>query len=252
MSRIPLTLELYSLRDDCAKDLPGTIKKVAEMGYEGVEFAGYHGFSAPELKKMLDDNGLFCSGTHTQLTTIQGDELKKTAEFNAVFNNPYLIVPHVSPDEYGGRDGAKKLSDALSNAAIAAGEFGAFVGYHNHAWEFNALPDGAIPMDLIFQNAHPDVVLQVDTGNAQEGAGDPAPVLVKYKNRAKTVHLKPFSADFARYFIGEDDTNWPGVFKALEGGATQYFIIEQERYPEPNTPLDCVKRCLDNLKKMGK
>lgn len=252
MSRIPLTLELYSLRDDCKTDLPGVIQKVAAMGYEGVEFAGYHGYSAPELKKMLDDNGLICSGTHTALPTIQGDELQKTAEFNAILGNPYLIVPYVSPDEYGGRDGANKLGEVLSQAASEAAKFGAKVGYHNHAWEFEALPDGTIPMDLIFQNAHPDVVLQIDTGNAQEGAGDPAPVLEKYKNRAWTVHLKPFAKDFSNYFIGEDDTNWDGVFKALEGGVTQYFIIEQERYPEPNTPLECVKRCLNNLKKMGK
>lgn len=251
MSRIPIAVQLYSLRDDCAKDLPGTLKAVADMGYEGVEFAGYYNYAAKDLRKMLDDLGLVCVGTHTALPTVQGEELKRTAEFNAELGNPYLIVPHVSPDTYGGADGAALLGDTLSRASEAAAEFGARVGYHNHAWEFQALPDGRIPMDLVFENAHPSVILQADTGNAQEGAGDPAPVLAKYKDRAVTVHLKPFAADFSRYFVGEDETNWQGVFQALEGGATRYFIVEQERYPEPNTPRECVARCLANLKKMG-
>ena len=252
MSRIPLALQLYSLRDDSAKDFPAVLKSVAELGYEAVEFAGYHGHSAPELRRMLDDLGLKCAGTHTSLPTVQGDELKQTAEFNAILGNPYLIVSWVSPEQFGGHDGARKLGDVLSAATEAAAEFGARVGYHNHAWEFEALPDGAVPMDLVFENAHPDVILQVDTGNAQEGAGDPAPVIAKHKNRAVTVHLKPFATDFSRYFVGEDDTNWKGVFTALEGGATKYYIVEQERYPEPFTPLECVARCLTNLKKLGK
>ncbi len=252
MSRIPIALQLYSLRDDSAKDFAATIQKVAEIGYEAVEFAGYHGYSAADLRKLLDDNGLKCAGTHTQLPTILGDELKTTAEFMAEVGSPYLIVPYLSKDEYGGREGAQRLGDILSDAAEKAKEFNAYVGYHNHAWEFEQLPDGGIPMDIAFENAHPDVICQIDTGNAQDGAGDSAPVIAKYKQRVKTVHLKPFTPDFSRYYLGEDDTNWENVFKALEGGATEYYIVEQERYPNDNTPLECVTRCLKNLKAMGK
>ena len=252
MSRIPIAVQLYSVRDDCAKDFPGTLKAVAEMGYEGVEFAGYYNHSAPELKQMLDDLNLQCAGTHTGLPTLTGDELGKTAEFNQILGNPYLVVPYVSPDEFGGHDGALKLGETLSQAARSAEKYGAFVGYHNHDWEFKNLPDGTIPMDLIFENAAPNVVFQADTGNAQEGGGNAIPLLAKYKNRAATVHLKPFTQDFSRYFLGEDDTPWNEVFEALDGGATKYFIVEQERYPDGQTPLECIRRCLENLRKMGK
>ncbi len=91
--KIPIALQLYSVRDDCAKDLPGVLRAVGKMGYQGVEFAGYHGRKADELCKMLDDNGLRCCGTHTGLDTLTGDALKSTAEFNATLGNQFLIVP---------------------------------------------------------------------------------------------------------------------------------------------------------------
>src|SRR5687768_6390350 len=114
MSRIPLAIQLYSLRDECATDLPGTLKAVADMGYEAVEFAGYFNHSAQDLRKVLDDLGLKCAGTHTAMATLQGDELQRTAEFNATLGNPFLIVPWVSPEEFGGADGAARLGETLS------------------------------------------------------------------------------------------------------------------------------------------
>ena len=251
MSNIPIALQLYSLRDDCAKDLLGTLGDVAKMGYEAVEFAGYFGHDAKTIRQRLDEVGLKCAGVHTSLGTLQPDELKNTAEFVHTLGSPFLVVPYVSPEQFGGRDGALKLGDVLSRIAEDAAKFGSRVGYHNHDWEFKTLPDGSIPMDLIFQNADSSVVTQLDTGNAQDGGGNAIPLLAKYKNRAATVHLKPWTQDFSRYYVGEDDTPWPEVFQALKGGSTEFYIVEQERYPEPNTPKQCVERCLKNLKGMG-
>ena len=92
MERVPIALQLYSVRTDCAEDLPGTLAKVAAMGYDGVEFAGYYDYSADDLRKMLDDNGLICCGSHLGIQTLLGDELEKTAEFNRTLVNPYLIA----------------------------------------------------------------------------------------------------------------------------------------------------------------
>ena len=93
MSNIPIGLQLYSVRDDCEIDLPSVLKAVGGMGYDGVEFAGYYGRTASELRQMLDDNGLKCCGTHTGLETILGDELEKTIAFNQTLGNKFLIVP---------------------------------------------------------------------------------------------------------------------------------------------------------------
>src|ERR1051325_5673158 len=91
--RIPIALQLYSLRVECQKDLPGVLAEVSKIGYKGVEFAGYHGRTAKELRKMLDDNGIVACGTHTPYESVLGDKLKETVEFNHVIGNSFLIVP---------------------------------------------------------------------------------------------------------------------------------------------------------------
>src|SRR5436190_16076578 len=91
--KIPWGLQLYSVRNECAKDLVGTVTAVAKMGYKGVEFAGYYGRDAKTLRKLLDDVGLKCCGTHTALDTLLGDTLAKTIEFNKTLGNTFLIVP---------------------------------------------------------------------------------------------------------------------------------------------------------------
>ena len=253
MSKTPLALQLYSLRDACAQDLGAVIQSVGEMGYEAVEFAGYFGHSASEIRKMLDDAGLKSAGTHTALDSISDDDLEKTAAFNAELGCSFLIVPYTSPDQFGGREGVMRLAEKLTQASKTAAEFGARVGYHNHAWEFQTQHgDGELPMELLAINTPPEVILQVDTGNAQEAGYNPVEFIDKWKNRIVSVHLKPIAANFENYFVGEDDSDWPAIFAALEGGRTQTFIIEQERYPEPNSPHECVARCLKNLREMGK
>src|SRR5690242_2668651 len=92
-AKIPIGVEMYSLREQCKTDLPGMLAAVSKIGYKGVEFAGYHGRSAQELRKMLDDNGLIACGTHTPYESVLGDKLKETVEFNHVIGNNFLIVP---------------------------------------------------------------------------------------------------------------------------------------------------------------
>ncbi len=95
--KIPFGLQLYSVRTIAGKDVPGTLAAVAQMGYQGVEFAGYYGRKAQELRQMLDRNGLKCCGTHTALETLTGDALKHTVEFNQILGNKFLIVPWLPP-----------------------------------------------------------------------------------------------------------------------------------------------------------
>jgi len=94
MSKIPVALQLYSVREDCARDLPGTLKAVANMGYDGVEFAGYHGRSAEELRKLVDDLGLQVAGTHIGIDTLLGDELEKTLSSTGPLETVFSLCPH--------------------------------------------------------------------------------------------------------------------------------------------------------------
>jgi sugar phosphate isomerase/epimerase len=250
MARIPIALQLYSVREDCARDLPGTIEAVADMGYEGVEFAGYYDRSAEELRKLLDDSGLKCCGSHIGLDTLLGDELERTVEFNQTLGNKHLIVPGLSEEYTGSREGWRKAADTFNAIAERLKPTGCVTGYHNHWVEFQEL-DGELPWDVFFGGTVDEVVMQFDTGNALHGGAEAPPFLKKYPGRAKTVHLKEYSGSYDKALIGEGDVPWQTIFELCETiGGTEWYIVEQESYAHP--PLECVEKCLRNLKEMGK
>jgi sugar phosphate isomerase/epimerase len=220
------------------------------MGYEGVEFAGYYGRTAEELRALLDENGLRCAGTHAQLATILGDELERTIAFNRTLGNPYLIVPALPAERRSSRAAWLETARLFTEIAPRAAAGGARIGYHNHAVEFQEM-DGELPWDTFFANTPPEVVMQVDIGNALHGGGDPIPYIARYPGRALTVHLKEHSGTNDQALIGEGDVNWQSVFDLCESvGGTRWYIVEQESYAYP--PLECVDRCLQNLRTMGK
>ena len=250
MTRIPIALQLYSVREDCERDLPGTLEAVAKMGYEGVEFADYYGRSARELRAMLDGLGLAVAGTHIGLDTLLGDQLAETVELNHVLGNRFLIVPWL-PDEYrSSRETWLETATTFNGIAEKLAEEGMATGYHNHDVEFTPM-GGELPWDTFFGNTRQDVVMQLDLGNALSGNADPVPLLKRYPGRAVTVHLKEYSSANPDVLIGEGEVRWSEVFQLCETtGGTQWYIVEQEGYPYP--PLECVERCLQALKGMGK
>jgi sugar phosphate isomerase/epimerase len=250
MKQIPIAVQLYSIREPCAKDLPGTLAQVARMGYQGVEFAGYHGFNAKDIRRMLDNNRLRCAGTHTGLPTLLGGEFQKTVEFNQTIGNRFLIVPAL-PEEYRKTlDGWAKAADVLNEIAERAAAVGMRVGYHNHAVEFLAV-NGQYPWDVLFSRARRDVVMQLDSGNARHAGVDIVPFIERYPGRAATVHLKEWTDNPKGAVIGEGKVPWETIFLLCESvGGTEWYIVEQETYPYP--PMEAVERCLKNLRRMKK
>lgn len=250
MAKIPIGLQLYSVREDCQKDLPGTLKAVAEMGYDGVDFAGYYGYDAKEIRTMLDDLGLETCGGHLGLDTLLGDELKRTVEFQRILGNKYLIVPGLPEERRNSRAAWLETAKLFNEIAEKLGPEGMLTGYHNHSIEFAPM-DGEMPWDTFYGNTRKEVVMQLDTGNALHGGADPVPFLEKYPGRAITVHLKEYSKTNDKALIGEGDVGWDDVFRLCETiGSTKWYIVEQESYAYP--PLECVDRCLKALRGMGK
>jgi sugar phosphate isomerase/epimerase len=187
--RIPVGLQLYSVRKDCERDLPGTLSAVSKMGYEAVEFAGYYKRSAKELRKLLDDNGLKCCGTHTGLETVLGAELPKTVEFNQTIGNRNLIVPWLDHDKYlKPKNNLIKTGKMFSEIAAKLKPQGMRVGYHNHNVEFQPM-DGSTPFNIFFENSSKDVCVQVDVGNAMMGGGDPVSVIRRFPGRSISIHM---------------------------------------------------------------
>ncbi|MBW8039650.1 MAG: sugar phosphate isomerase/epimerase [Planctomycetes bacterium] len=248
--RIPVGVQLYSVRHECAKDLPGTIQAVAKMGYKGVEFAGYYDRDAKTLRKLLDDTGLVCCGTHTQLDTLLGDNLQKTIEFNRTIGNKYLIVPGLPGKYRSSRKAWQETAKLFNELSDKVKPHGMQVGYHNHNIEFRPL-DGEMPWDTFFGNTKKEVIMQFDTGNAMGGGGDPVVFLKRYPGRATTVHLKAFSKSKPNAIIGDDELPWQEIFQICETiGQTKWYIVEYESDAYP--PLVSIEKCLEAMRGWGK
>jgi sugar phosphate isomerase/epimerase len=244
--KIPVGLQLYSVREQCKKDLPGTLAAVAKIGYKGVEFAGYHGRSAQELRKLLDDNGLVVCGTHTPYESVKADKLQETIEFNRTIGNNFLIVPWMNEakTKQVWLDRAKEFNELADKLKPE----GMWIGYHAHQHDFKQI-DGVSAWDLFFGNTKAEVIMQLDTSNCCEGGADPLAVLKKYPGRARSIHLKPHGGgpDAA---IGEDRVDWKAIFAFCERkGKTQWYVVEHE---SGTNPLDAVKRCYEGLRKYRK
>src|SRR5690242_17314404 len=159
--KIPVGLELYTLREECKTDLPGMLAAVSKIGYKGVEFAGYHGHTAKELRKMLDDNGLIACGTHTPYETVLPDKLAQTIEFNHTIGNNFLIVPSMSARS---KKAWLERANQFNELADKVKPEDMFVGYHAHGGDFKKI-EGETPWDMFAGNTKPEVILQLDTSN---------------------------------------------------------------------------------------
>lgn len=246
-ARIPIGVQLYSVRDLAQKDLAGTLEAIAKMGYAGVEFAGYYGKDPKEIRKMLDDNGLKCCGTHTGIGEFRGDKFERTAEIHKILGTKYMIVPGGIDRELHDVERNKKMAEEFNALAEKAKPLGLFIGYHAHGGDAKPI-DGIPAWERLFDATKSDVTMQMDIGNYQEGGGDPYKMLEKFKGRSKTVHLK--EAGQGRPTIGSGEVDWKRAFDICESvGGTEWYIVEDEAGPDS---VERIEKCIVALREMGK
>lgn len=256
MKKIPIGLQLFSVRGEVERDLPATLKSVAEIGYQGAEPWGYNGESlawqghdAPALRRLYDDNGLTCCGIHLTTSALQGDNLARTVEFNHTLGNRFLIVA-MDKVRMESRAGALELAGILNEAAEKLSAEGMFTGYHAHGFDF-ATVDGEIAWDILFSNTRPEVIMQMDIGNCAGGGGDPIGTLRRFPNRARSVHLKDFGGPSPDSVIGEGKADWPEVFRLCETTQnTEWYVVEEGT--ADGTGFEIPRRSLEALRQMGK
>jgi sugar phosphate isomerase/epimerase len=251
---VPVGLELYSVRGELAKDLPGTITAVAKMGYEVVEFyAPYLGWTteaAKDVRKRLDDLGVKCHSTHNNGPSFTDEGLKKAIELNQILGSKYLIM--ASAPRATGIDAWKTVAQQLTSISEKLKPHGLATGYHNHQVEWRPL-EGQRPMDVIAAGTPKDVVLQFDVGTCVEVGADPIAWINAHPGRIKSVHCKDWSKEkgYAVAF-GEGDAPWKQIFDAVEkNGGVEYYLVEQE-IAGPDGEIAMVRHCLDNWKQLRK
>ena len=250
--RIPVGLELYSVREQLAKDLKGTVTAVAKMGYEVVEFfAPYFAWTtdyAREVKKLMDDLGIRSNSTHNSASAFLGDGIAKAIELNHALGTKYLVMASAGRLDPG-LDGWKKLGDTITQACEKFRAAGLRGGYHNHQAEFTPL-EGKRPIEVIAATTPKDFMLQLDVGTCVEKQSDPVAWIKANPGRINSMHCKDWAPGEGKGYqvlFGEGVAPWKEIFQAAEsGGGLEYYLIEQEgsRFP----PFETAEKCLANFK----
>lgn len=249
--RPPVGLELYSVRDQLKEDLMGTVRAVAKMGYEGVEFySPYYSWTseyAREVRKLLDDLGIVCYSTHNGPNAFEPANFEKSIELNRIIGSKMVVM--ASAGRVTGIDGWKGVADRLNAAAEKFRPAGLRAGFHNHQTEFQPL-EGQKPIEVLAARTTKDVVLQLDVGTCVEVGDDPVAWINKNPGRIRSVHCKDWSKDRGyKVLFGEGDSPWKKIFEAAEkAGGVEFYLIEQEGSDYP--PMETAQRCLDLYKKM--
>ena len=251
MGRIPVALQLYTVRDQTAKDFVGTVKQVAAMGYPGVEIAGVTGgLSAQDVKKRVDGLGLRVAGSHIGIDALEKDPAA-IADFNLTIGNPYLVVPWMPKEEMSTVEGATALAKRLNRLAQAYQPYGLKLAYHNHAHEFLSLGD-RYALDYIYDESDPALVKgEADLYWVVYGHADPVAWLQKRPGRFPLVHLKDMAPGPERTFaeVGEGIIDWKPIFAAAEASGAEWYVVEQDVCKRPS--LESAALSLKHLQEWG-
>jgi len=250
---IPVGLELYSVRDALKSDPEGTVRAVAKLGYQAVEFyAPYFEWTeaqAKGMRKLLDDLGIKCYSTHNDEKYFSAQNIERARDLNLILGTKYMVLAWSDPKP--DVDGWKTLAASLNAAAEKLEPAGLKVGYHNHQAEWKAV-DGRRPMEILAANTKPNVMLQLDVGTCLEAGGDPVAWIRANPGRIRSIHCKDWSRDADKGYkvlFGEGVADWKGIFQAAEAvGGVEFYLIEQEgsRFSE----LETAKRCLEAYRAM--
>ena len=250
---IPVGLELYSVRNALKDDLTGTVRTVAQMGYQCVEFyAPYFDWTEPQtkdMKKLLDDLGIRCFSTHNSFSYFSPENLKRAADMNLILGSKYVIMSSSQPKP--GLDGWKEVADTLNAAADQLAPAGLKTGYHNHQLEFTPV-DGKRPIEILAKNTRPSVALQFDIGTCLEAGSDPVAWIRANPGRIKSIHCKDWAPGPDKGYavlFSEGVADWKGIFAAAESvGGVEYYLVEQEgsRFSE----FDTARKCLETFRRL--
>lgn len=246
-----VSVQLWSVKEDVARDFTGTLKSLAAMGFQGVEFARDFGPYANDpqgLREFLAANGLQVSGAHVMMDQLQGAKFDATVAFYQALGCKYLIVPMDMRAFKAETAGA--LAADLTAVQEKLAPLGMQVGYHNHKPEMLGDP-GKTPWDVIAGNTPQSVVLQQDVAWTVAAGKNPIDIIEASPGRILTTHYKaavPGGGDAQQPIIGKDAMDWKALLRANSSvGGTLWLVVEQEVYPDGMTPLQSVEASLQGL-----
>ncbi len=275
MGNLKIGLQLYSVRDDMAQDMYGTLKKVKEMGYDYVEFAGYFDKTAEEVKAMLDEIGLEAVSVH-QVHSLFLEQGQEAVDYLKTIGAKYAAIPWMAADDHKGAAHYDDVIDGIKKAAQLLKDNGIQMLYHNHDFEFKTYEEKFL-LDWLYETVSADLLqTEIDTCWVKYAGYDPCEYIRKYAGRSPIVHLKDFTCKrfgggpayalidengneiettkedngFMFKPVGSGLQDFPAILAAAEDAGAIYAIVEQDQSPECPA-LESVAKAREYLKTIG-
>jgi len=250
--RIPVGVQLWTLRKEMAEDPAGTLGRVAEIGYQGVELWFQKWPEAAELKKMVADSGLRIASAHVNLKDLL-DDFPRVADYHRTIGNQTLVIPYIP--NYAGlsQDDWRRTIDEIRHAARTGTEAGFQVLYHNHDFEFTTKVGDVEVFDRIFGAIDAKVLgAEIDVFFVADVGRDPAALLRKFAGRLKRVHLKERAkpgSKFKNTELGRGTIDWTAVLAAAAEAGTEWYLVEQNCEDRP--ALESIRISYEFLRERG-
>lgn len=249
MAKPRIGLQMYTLRNLTDKDFAGTLREVAALGYEGVEFAGYGGMAADELRALLDELHLTAVGSHVGIERLES-ALQDEIAFLKTIGCQYAVVPWLSDSYRADADAWKRTFAKFDEFGRAFEAAGIGFGYHNHSFEFEIQVGDQFAFDAIFANTSPTAVkVEMDVCWVQNAGQDPVAYVAKYAGRLPLLHLKDMRVEGGKTLtvpLGEGTVDLDAVTAASEKAGVEWFIVEQDECQRP--PLESIATSMDWLR----
>ena len=268
---IPVALQLYSVRNELSADFLGTLCKVKEMGYDGVEFAGLNGYEPAQIKKWCDSLGLAPISAHVPLADMLTDINKVITDYKTI-GCEYIAIPYVTSERRPGGELYMQMVEEIRTIGQKVKDAGLILLYHNHDFEFEKLPDGQIGLDYMYENIPADILqTELDQCWVKYAGYEPVEYLQKYSGRSPVVHLKDFyiegqqdgdpyaliglnekekraNTGFEFRPLGNGIQDIPAIIAAAKEAGSKWFVVEQDQPSMGKNPLECAQMSIEYIK----
>jgi len=243
-----VALQMYTLRNECEKDFVGTLQKVAELGYQGVEFAGYYEMPAEELKSVLEDFGLAAVSSHIPFSSIE-DNLKEMINYQQTIGSTKMVCPYIEPETVQKEEDFYRFIQRLNQIGQICYEEGLTLCYHNHDFELVSLSNGKTALQTLLDETNPEwVKAELDIYWLTHAGHIPVEWMKRYENRTPLIHLKDMTTDGQKDFaeLGTGGVDLHSVLAQGDASNVEWWIVEQDK--SRRSPLESVEMSMNHLK----
>ena len=275
VKELPVALQLYTVRDDVAKDFKGTLQQVKALGYDGVEFAGLFGQNPADIKAWCAELGLNPISAHVPLAEMLEDIDKVITDYKTI-GCEYIVVPYVTEERRPTGELFKQMVEEIRTIGAKCKEAGLVLLYHNHDFEFQKTDTGEFGLDYLFANVSADLLqTELDQCWVKYAGQDPVAYLEKYSGRSPVVHLKDYYASgeqkedpYALIGLNEGEKkenkafefrplgygvqDIPSIIEASKKAGSKWFVVEQDQPSLGKTPMECAGMSMEYLKSLKK